>query len=74
MNPKAMQRALSTIQQLLAEGEAEELRGLGKPLAKEEGQAGGEQEKCPACEAGTCEDPDHLSEEDMDGVASMYGQ
>lgn len=52
-------------------------QGKGGPVSVEvemggegEGEGG---EECPECKAGTCTNPEHMTSEDAEGMASMYG-
>lgn len=47
----------------------EERMGHG---SEEEGEYGGK--PCPECEAGTCENPEHMSDEDKGGLEKLLGE
>jgi hypothetical protein len=73
-----LKAAMAKIQALLDGVELETLRNGGKPKAvKVEIEAGAHGEpdgdECPACMDGTCDDPDHMADEEMSGMADMYG-
>lgn len=71
--------AIAKVQALLDGVELSNLRNAGKPKAvKLEIEAQGEHaepdgDECPACMDGTCDDPAHLKEDDMESLSSMYG-
>jgi hypothetical protein len=47
----------------------EERMGHG---SEEAGEYGGK--PCPECEAGTCDNPEHMSEDDKSGLAKLLGE
>lgn len=65
MNTTALKRAVQQVMAALAEGEGEDMRkGMAGPARVEVEMEGG---KCPACEDGTCEDPDHMDAGALEG-------
>jgi hypothetical protein len=72
MNREAIKRAMAEVSRLLSEGEAEDLRGGGKPVMKVEMEAG--EQECPECAKGTCSEPEHMAPEELDGLTEMYGE
>lgn len=65
MNAMALKRAVQQVMAALAEGEGEDMRKsmAGPAKVEVEMEAG----KCPACEDGTCEDPDHMDAGALEG-------
>lgn len=78
----AVKRALSQALALVDKADVQGLKGRrgmgqGGPVSVEvemggegEGEGG---EECPECKAGTCTNPEHMTSEDAEGMASMYG-
>lgn len=76
MSP-AMKAAIQTIMQEIGAFEGREMGRMrgGSPekVETEVEPAGGQEdgEMCPACAAGTCDDPDHLSDDEAGAVSEM---
>jgi hypothetical protein len=71
-----VQEAIAAITRELMKADGNRLGGLKMEMEMEtEGPEGEEMpEECGACAEGTCEDPEHLSDEDMGGLlASVEG-
>lgn len=70
----SVKEAIKKIMSLLDGAEVGLLKNGGKPAAVSvEVEAKPENEECAACLAGECDDPEHLKDEDVDGLASMVG-
>ncbi len=66
----ALQAALKTIMAEITKADGEALKA--GPGMKIEVETEGEGMPCPECAAGTCADPEHMSEEDMGAMAEEY--
>lgn len=72
----SVKEAIKKIMSLLDGAEVGLLKNGGKPSAvsvEVEAKGEPEAEECAACLAGECDDPEHLKDEDVDGLASMVG-
>lgn len=69
MSP-ALQAALKTIIAEITKADAEGLKAPKAMKVEAEGEPG--EAACPECAAGTCTDPEHMSEEDMAAMAEGY--
>lgn len=69
-----VEAAIAQFLQALQESEGMALKGgKGVKVEIEAEDAGkGDMEECPMCAAGTCDNPDHMGEEDVAGLAEAY--
>jgi hypothetical protein len=70
----ALQKALQVVMQEIQKAEGAALRGGGgmKVEIEAEGGEGPEMQKCPACAEGTCTDPDHMDDSEVEEMAGSY--
>lgn len=67
----AVKRAVQIIMQEIGKAEGGAMEAMRAPPAGPEvGAETGEAEECPECAAGTCDNPDHMAPEEMDGLAA----
>jgi len=74
-----MEAEKSPVQEAIAVIMGELLKADGKRLGgvKVEMEPGGEEPgemECPECAAGTCNDPEHMGDEDMAGLLASVGE
>lgn len=73
----AVKRALAMAMSLVDDADVQGLRarrGHAEPDADDMGgRPDGDHDDCPACKAGTCTDPAHMTDDDAKGIAAMYG-
>lgn len=75
MANKALQAALQAVLMELQRADGMALKKGPKSVSVEveaEGEGGPGMEECPECAAGTCTDPEHMSDDDMASMAEGY--
>lgn len=74
MNSEAVKRALAEAMALVDEADVQAMRKRrsGPEIEIEVKPGGGGGPQCPECAQGMC--AEHLSPEDAEGMASMYGE
>jgi hypothetical protein len=65
-----VKEAIEAIMGELIKADGMRLRGMNAPAEAEEEA----EQKCAACAAGTCDDPEHMGEEDMAGLLASVGE
>lgn len=71
----AAEMAVKKFLAALQEGEMHSLKkGAPKVTVAVEGHGEPDGDECPECLAGECDKPEHMSQEDMEGMRSMYGR
>lgn len=73
-NTSPVKEAIAAIMGELMKADGMRLKGgSGVKVEVEPAEEGGEME-CPVCAAGTCDDPEHMGEEDMAGLLASVGE
>lgn len=73
METSPVKEAIAAIMGELIKADGRLLKGGGGMKVEVEPAEEGEME-CPACAAGTCDDPEHMGEEDMAGLLASVGE
>lgn len=71
----ALKKAVEVIMQEIGKAEGGAMDAMRAPPAGPDapGEPGDAAAECPECAAGTCDNPDHLAPEEMDGLAAEMG-